>query len=372
MLGDLKPDFRELIGTSEEDGGLGGVVLSVGPGAGTFNPLDLGALRDAADRIGGQVGVELLALATSKAVDLMIVLATITRGKPLEDYEETLLAVAIALTYTLTPKPNLHTLVDVLQSGRPELLQAAVSDSEAGYLRDTRTLMRTLRSMLEGPMGEVFGADTTTAFPLDTPGGVCVDISALSKAPKKLLAAVLVATWTHGFLSVDAHWELAQAGLAEWRGFLIVLDELWKAMGVAPGLVELIDQLTRTNRADGVGDVKISHSPKDAQALPNEVDRITAAGFAERAGMVALFGLSRQDLEALNGTSVELSQNEIDTVTSWRSPRSMRARRRQSQKPLPPPGAGKVLLKLGGAPGIATKIVLTAAEHALHDTNQRW
>lgn len=372
VLGDIKPDYRELIGTPEADGGLGGIVLSVGPGAGTFNPLDLGALRDVAERVGGKTGTELLELARSKAVDLLIVLATITRGKPLQDFEETILAVAIALAYERERRPSLRTLVDVIESAHPSLVYAAVSDGSSGYQKDTRKLLRTLRAMLEGPMGDVFGADTTTAFPLDTPGGVCVDISALNKAPKKLLAAVLVATWTHGFLSVDAHWELARAGLTEWRGFFVVLDELWKAMGVAPGLVELIDQLTRTNRAEGVGDVKISHSPKDPKALPSKADRITAAGFAERAGMVALFGLSRRDLQALNGTSVELSQNEIDTVSSWRNPRSMRSRRRQTGKPLPPPGAGKVLLKLGGAPGIATQIILTEAEHQLHDTNQRW
>ena len=41
-------------------------------------------------------------------------------------------------------------------------------------------------------------------------------------------------------------------------------------------------------------------------------------------------------------------------------------------RPAPPPGAGKVLIKLGERAGIQTQVRLTRTELDLHDTNLRW
>jgi sugar (pentulose or hexulose) kinase len=99
------------------------------------------------------------------------------------------------------------------------------------------------------------------------------DLAKMRRADKKVLAAVMIATWAHGFSAIDAQWELAMAGLAEFRNPFVVGDELWKPMSLAPGMAGLIDQLSRTNRTEGIGQVWVTHSPKDAEKLPTHEDR---------------------------------------------------------------------------------------------------
>ncbi|WP_431031077.1 hypothetical protein [Plantibacter sp. RU18] len=370
VLGDVKGEYSETIRA------LGGTVIDVAPGRCTINPLDLGALMDAASRIGGTVGAELTELALQQSATLVIALARLVRGRSLEDFEETTLTLGIHAAHATTNDPDLNDLVDVIEAGTddPDLMRATVSYSTVQYQKATRPLLRTLRSILHGPMGVMFNGKTTVQIRMDNPGGVSVDLSGMRRADKKVLAAVMIATWAHGFSAIDAQWELSQAFPKEvmFKNPFVVQDELWKPMSLAPGLAGLIDQVARTNRHEGVAEVKITHSPKDAQMLPTHEDRVTAMSFAEKAGMLVVFGLAKNDLRALDDTSISLNEKERAHVAGWRTPRSFRTRRTRTGRPKPPPGAGKALIKVGDATGIAVQTIIVDEERRLHDTNQRW
>lgn len=390
VFGDLKGEYARLIHS------LGGDVIEIAPGLHTINPLDLGALMEAARRIadvpwvddskhpdggkpGQQIATELRELALQQASTLIIGLARLVRGGDLRDYEETLISVATRLVHDSMDDPILEDLVDLIEQGalddgnaHPELMKVSVSFSRADYRKAVQTLLRTLRSILLGPMGVIFNGPTTVQIRVDNPGGMSVDLSGMRRADKKVLAAVMIATWAHGFTAIDAQWELARAGLAEFRNPFVVGDELWKPMSLAPGMAGLIDQLFRTNRTEGVGQAWITHSPKDALKLPTHEDREAALGFAENAGMIVMFGLAKNAVDALDETTVSMNAEERRCVASWRSPRSFRARRSRNGRPKPPPGAGKALIKVQGATGIAVQVTLVDEELRLHDTNERW
>lgn len=48
----------------------------------------------------------------------------------------------------------------------------------------------------------------------------------------------MLSTWSYGFAVIDASTSLADAGLRPPRRYLAVLDELWRALRGAPGLVD--------------------------------------------------------------------------------------------------------------------------------------
>ncbi len=390
VFGDIKGEYSALIR------GLEGDVVEIAPGLATINPLDLGALMEAAARIsavewvaikhhpdggktGAQVATELRELALQQASTLIIGIARLVRGAALKDFEETLISIATRLVHERMENPILRDLVDLIEEGalddgtaHPALMQASVTFGRTEYRREVRRLLQTLRSIVDGPMGVIFNGPTTVRLRVDNPGGLSVDLSGMRRADKKVLAAVMIATWAHGFSAIDAQWELSQAGLAEFRNPFVVGDELWKPMSLAPGMAGLIDQLFRTNRTEGVGQAWVTHSPKDALKLPTHEDREAALGFAENAGAIVMFGLAKNAVDALDETTVSLNEKERQAVTSWRSPRSFRARRARNGRPKPPPGAGKALIKVQGATGIAVQVVLVDQELQLHDTNERW
>jgi hypothetical protein len=57
------------------------------------------------------------------------------------------------------------------------------------------------------------------------------------------------------------------------RNVVRVQDELWRALRVAPGLVEMSDRVTRLNRDRGEISFQVTHSLDDLEALPTEADR---------------------------------------------------------------------------------------------------
>jgi hypothetical protein len=67
-------------------------------------------------------------------------------------------------------------------------------------------------------------------------------------------------------------------------------------------------------------------------------------------------------------TIVGFSARERDLVTSWVSPPSWDTVDHAAE----PPGRGRFLLKIGGRPGLPFRLVLTAAERELADSNERW
>ena len=98
------------------------------------------------------------------------------------------------------------------------------------------------------------------------------------------------------------------------------MDEMWRPMRIeGAGLVDKLDEITRLNRADGVGNIFITHSLKDMQSMTSAADNMKARGFAERSGIVVTAGLAKEDLRALSEIK-RMSEIEISTVAGWSTP----------------------------------------------------
>ncbi|WP_260609295.1 ATP/GTP-binding protein [Streptomyces sp. WAC 01325] len=364
VLGDLKPDYADTVRA------LGGQVISIGRGVGGINVLDPGAMGSAAARIGGTAGESLVAEAQGRVFNTVAALITVVRGKSMDDHEQSVLSAALQQLWERTPagrSPLLPDLLRVLHDG-PERVRAVTLDrgDDARYRAAVDPLHRSLLGILDGPLGSTFASETSTRIDLHAPA-VCIDISRIGEADTQLTAAAMLAAWSDGLGTVAASHALADAGLIPRRWFFAVLDELWRPLRAASGIVDRIDALTRLNRSLGLGDAKITHTLKDAEALGTSSDRAKARGFVERAGMVVCAGLPRTEMEEL-GRVVGLSGREIDLVSSWSSPPGWAATGGMAE----PPGRGRFLIKVGGRPGIPIKVAITDTERELHNTNSRW
>jgi hypothetical protein len=373
VAGDLKPDYVNTIRA------LGGQVLSLGSGQ-QLNVLDQGAMHAAAERIGGQAGAVLREQAVVRAATMTAALVQVIRRSALEDWEAGLLTRTVRTMTTAHREralaaPTLPELAALLRDPTAEMITGVLADNAADYQRLTRRLNRSLTALFDGPLGTTFAGQTTERIRPDSPG-VCVDISAASRASEEYLAAVMLATWSEAFATVEAANALADAHLAPQRHFLTVIDEMWRPMRLAgAGLVDKLDAITRLNRSEGVGHIFITHTLKDLESMDSAAETRKAKGFAERSAITVTAGLAREDLRALSDIR-RLSAAEIDTVASWSTPPGWRPRTVRSSdgttRPAPPPGAGRVLIKIGQRPGIATQVLLTQTELDLHDTNTRW
>ncbi|MEV6343978.1 ATP/GTP-binding protein [Actinoplanes sp. NPDC051851] len=364
VLGDLKPDYADTVRA------LGGQVISIARGVGGLNVLDPGATGAAAARIGGAAGAALSAEAHGRVLNMVAALLTIVRGQPISDHEQSVVSACLRHLYERT-RPGetvrLPQLLQVLEEGPPRVRQITLDRGQESRYRDAvDPLHRSLLGILDGPLGDTFASEKSTKIDLDAPA-VCIDISGIGEADSQLTAAAMLAAWSDGLGTVAASHALADAGLAPRRWFFTVLDELWRPLRAASGIVDRVDALTRLNRTLGLCDAKITHTLKDAEAVGTEADKAKARGFVERAGMVACAGLPKAEMQDL-GRVIGLSRREIELVSSWSSPPGWAQNGTNEE----PPGRGRFLIKVGGRPGIPIKVVITETEKHLHDTNTRW
>ncbi len=363
VLGDLRPDYTELVRA------LGGQVVRLGRGQGSLNVLDAGGLDEAAATLGGAEGERLTEEAHGRRLNLLAALLTVVRGSRLGDHELTILSAGLRLLagrFRGRPAPLLADLIALLESRPAEVRAVALDrDDETRYRDAVDPLMRSLGSLTEGPLGAVFARPTTERLRLDA-SAVCVDVSSIAAGDAQLQAAALLACWSAGFGAVEAANALADAQAGPQRRFLVVLDELWRVLRAGEGLVDRVDELSRLNRSQGVGQCLITHSLSDLAALRSEEDRAKARGLFERCGAVIVGGLPRQELAALEGV-LPFTAAEAQMVTSWSTPPGWSAAAE-------PPGRGRFLLKVGQRPGVPFRTVLTDAEDeaGVHDTNSRW
>lgn len=364
VLGDLKPDYADLIAA------MGGQIIKLGRGLGSLNPLDPGETAAAAAKLSGEARRKLQAEAQGRRLNMLTALVTVLRGLPPADHERTVLNRAVrVLDERHHGVPILPDLIKVLEDG-PDEVRAVTLDRgvEERYREAVDPLHRSLLGLLDGPMGETFAHHTTVPIRLDSPGGVCIDISGIDEADDQLQAAVLLACWSDGFGAIEAAHALADEGLAPQRHFFVVLDELWRVLRAGRGLVDRVDALTRLNRQRGLGQAMITHTMADMLALVDEADQMKARGFAERAGMVICAGLPEAEMAPLTKI-VRLSKAEQRMIVDWSTPPSWDPMLNRDGEP---PGRGKFLIKVGGRPGIPIHVELTPAELALNDTNKRW
>ncbi|MEU9021786.1 ATP/GTP-binding protein [Actinomadura sp. NPDC048394] len=364
VLGDLKPDYVDLIRA------MGGQIIKLGRGLGSLNVLDPGATAAAAARLPEEARTKLIADAHGRRLNIVAALLTILRGGPIADTERTVLNAALrVLDERHRGVPVLPDLIRVIDEG-PERLRAVTlaRGDEARYRAAVDPLHASLLGALDGPMGETFARQTTTAIELDNPGGVCIDISGIDDADAELQAAVLLACWSDGFGAIEAAHALADEGLAPQRHFFVVLDELWRVLRSGRGLVDRVDALTRLNRQRGTGQVMITHTMADLMSLSDHADQLKAKGFAERAGMVICGGLPQAEMSMVNQV-VRLSSREQSMIVDWSTPPSWNPDLKEDSEP---PGRGRFLVKVGGRPGIPFKVELTSVERDVNDTNKRW
>ena len=355
ILGDTKPDYTPLVRA------LGGQVITVGRGMDRINPLDSGPLGRAIDRMGSPDAERLRLEIRGRRLSLLLALCTLVRASRVTNPEEIILGRCIdLLTDRLDRDPTVPDVLARLEQGPDELRAAARAASESDYHRRVDELIPTLALLCEGSLKGVFDAATTTPIDLDAPA-VSVDISHVAAAGDQLVAAAMLCTWAYSFGVVDAAAVLAEQRLAPRRQFFGVMDELWRALRGAPGLVDHADALTRLNRQRGMGSLMITHSLDDLDALPTDEDRAKARGFFERAAIKILAALPGRELDRI-GQITRLSTPERDMVSSWAAPEALFTGSMH-------PGRGKYLIKTGERPGLPVALSLVGDEWLLYDTD---
>ncbi|WP_194817934.1 hypothetical protein [Nocardia sp. XZ_19_385] len=373
-MGDTKPDYRDLVLR------LGGQAIDVGYGFGCLNPLDVGALGSVIDRLPDpDQRRQVAARVEAGQVNIVAGLIELVRGSRVADYEETLIAAGLRELYSRTNEfnaenpPLLSDLLAVISDGGERLRQFAEEDDTPSYRASTKTLRRSLRALVEGPMGAIFDGHTTTRLALDSPA-ICVDVSRIPEGDNKLLAAVLMVCWSSGFGAVAAAHALADAGLAPKRLYEVVMDEIWRVLGVGEFMVDRVDALTRLNRPLGAGLIMCSHTVKDLTAFESLASQAKALGFFERARAKIIGPVGPEEVERIR-SAVGITDTEKLLVTSWAAPRPPSDDDTTTVRETPP-GTGCFLLKTGesGEPGIPFRMVFTLSEREsdIHNTNRRF
>ena len=358
ILGDTKPDYTPLVRH------LGGQVIRIGRGLDRINPLDAGPLGAALRQMSGPAAQQLWWEVRSRRLALLLALATLIRGERIANAEEVVLGRAIDLLDERNQgqaEPTVADVLAVIEEGPDTLRSAARADSPHRYTDRVADLVFTLDLLCTGSLAGVFDGHTSQPIDLDAPA-VSVDISAVRAAGDKLLTAAMLCTWSYGFGCVDAATALADLGTGPRRSYLGVMDELWRALRGAPGLVEHADSLTRLNRARGMASIMITHSLADLDALATEEDRAKARGFMDRSAITVLAGLPPRELARVNEIT-PLTGPEQALVASWSAPESYQPGARH-------PGRGKYLIKTGERLGIPVQLTLVGPEHHLYDTDQ--
>lgn len=386
IAGDIK---KEYVGFTQQ---VGGQVITLGPGIGTINPLDPGALgrivpvlQDNIEHL-RSIGEEGRIKETTQRVhhqQVQLVAALVSMGRSgiVADFEVMLISAALTEIYATDiydwdNPPLLGDLITWLENPTPALMAKARAKTPEAWDARVDELLLSLTALTDGATGQIFAGHTAPENQINVDAtAVCMDVSAVDKGDRAMKAAVVLSAWSAGFNTIMASNTLADCGLADQRYFAITLDEMWQTLAVGEGLVDRVDELTRLNRSDFAAAVyEITHTSKDMEALSSEEDRKKAMGFIERAGVVVCGGLPNAELDLL-GTTVAFSPDEARRVVSW-SRGAPPKRSRTGGKKTTPPGRGMFMLKAAkdGAPGIPVQVVLTPTELELelHNTNKRF
>lgn len=408
VAGDMKGEY---VGATQA---MGGQVITLGHGKGHLNPLSAGAMGavlprleqhlarlSAAEERAAVTGEPLPAtdpftgrdrvsaahieelieetklVVHSRQLQMITALIELIRQDPIEDYESSLLSRALRElreggTFSFVDPPLVRHLAAKIVEGSERLRKVVFAQSPDHYITIITRLVQSLEALLDGPLGDIFADHTSVPLDLDSTA-ICIDVSAITRGDQKLKAAVMLSCWSDAYGSMEAAHLLADAGLEPQKYFLAILDELWQVLGAGAGMVNRIDELTRLNRSDGTGLLQITHTGRDLETLPTEVDVKIAKGFIERSGMVICGGLPAGELDRLSDV-LQFTSAERAMITSWSRGAPMRRTRRGPRRN--PPGLGKFMIKIAkdNVPGIPVQTVFTATEVALklHDTNSRF
>lgn len=346
--GDVKGEYTALVAA------LDGTVWRLGRGLHSLNPLDAGPLRAALCSAPEADRTRLTETLRARRLSLLDALVTIVRRDEPDVTERRLLGAALdgVVAQDHDREPLIPDVLEHLASPTQALRQIAGDDD---YDRGVRRLVNALGLLCEGAIRGIFDRPSTARFDPDTPA-LSLDISALDDDDDDVVAAAMLCSWA---------WSAALADSAAYgarrRNVVQVQDELWRALRVAPGLVERSDRITRLGRHRGVVSIQVTHSLDDLEALPTESDRAKARGMAARNGVLVLGGMVQKELDGIRRIT-PLSEGEAALITSWAAPPTWHGGRIH-------PGRGKYLIKSGERVGLPVALTLTPSEAALHDTD---
>ncbi|OLL89800.1 hypothetical protein [Pseudonocardia sp. Ae707_Ps2] len=362
--GDVKGEYTNLVTH------LGGTVWRLGRGLHSLNPLDAGPLRAALQAAVGTERTHLIETIRARRLSLLEALVVIVRRAPVTVTERRMLATALDHTTPDSPgnspgnsagdgaEPVIGDILGVLSAPPAAMLAVTASDTEPHYRREARELINTLTLICSGSLRGLFDRPSTVTADLDTPA-LSLDISALDHDDDDVVAAAMLSAWAWAAGVIDAN-----TGLGRTRTVFRVQDELWRALRVAPGLVELSDRVTRLGRHRGEISAQVTHSLDDLDALPTLEDRAKARGMAGRNAITVLGGMTAADLDRLH-TITPLSDAEHAMVRGWAAPPTWVPGQLH-------PGRGKYLIKSGGRTGLPIHLTLTPDELDLYNTDHAW
>lgn len=352
--GDVKGEYTPLVDH------LGGRVWRIGRGLHSLNPLDAGPLRMALRQTSGEEHTRLAETIRARRLSLLEALVVIVRRSEISVTERRLLDVAmdLAVTADLTVEPTIPDVVCVLTNPPGELLSIAACDDQLTFRRDARDLLNTLGLLCAGAIRGLFDRQSTITADLDTPA-LSLDISALDDDDDEVVAAAMLSSWAWAAAVIDG-----SAALGRRRNVFRVQDELWRALRVAPGLVERSDRVTRLGRHRGEISAQVTHSLDDLEALPTEADRAKARGMAARNGVMVLGGMANKELDAVRRIS-PLTEQEMSMVRAWAAPPTWVSGSAH-------PGRGRYLIKSGERMGLPVAMSLVPTEQNLYNTDQAW
>lgn len=364
--GDVKGEYSELVSH------LGGQVWRLGRGLHALNPLDASFLEAALRQSVGGERHRLEETIRSRRCSLLEALVTIVRRtSDVTVTERRLLSVALDLavaghrrthTDSATPspatEPTIPDVVRVLHDPPVELMDVVACETPAAFRRASLELYNALQLLCDGAIRGMFDRPSSVRADLNTPA-LSLDISALDDDPDEVVAAAMLSSWAWAAAVIDA-----STAVGRRRNVFRIQDELWRALRVAPGLVERSDRVTRLGRHRGEVSAQITHSLDDLEALPTAEDRAKARGMASRNGILVLGGMAKKELDGLRRIT-PLTEQEAALVTSWAAPPTW-------VRGDTHPGRGKYLLKSGERMGLPVSMALTATERRLYDTDQAW
>lgn len=350
--GDVKGEYTALVTA------LGGSVWRLGRGLHALNPLDAGPLRTALRSAPAAERQRLAETLRARRISLLEALISIVRREEPDVTERRLLGAALDTAVAGAPgrDPVIPDVLAALVAAPPALQSIAAADDVAGYRRSTRSLVNGIALLCDGAIRGIFDRPSTARFDPETPA-LSLDISALDDDDDDVVAAAMLCSWAWSAALVD----FAAHGTRR-RNVVQVQDELWRALRVAPGLVERSDRITRLGRHRGVVSFQVTHSLDDLEALPTEADRAKARGLASRNGVLLLGGMAEKELDGLRRIT-SLSDGEAALVTSWAAPPTWHPNRVH-------PGRGKYLIKSGQRIGLPVALTLTPTERELYETDR--
>ncbi len=366
ILSDWKPDYVDLV--REMDG----QVLSLNRSDRFVNPLDPGPVAQMLGQLPDELRARVQANVRGRRINVAVGLCALALGRDLEAHERNMLSAALSAWDTDNDGvvPVFADIQQIIKDRHPKVrIQAQDRGDTERYDNRAEGLLDAMNSLTGGDeiFGEVFARPTTTPLALDKP--VVFDLSAFEEMDPILQAGVQLVCWTYGSTALAAAKVLAEAGLAPRRVYLLVMDELWRALRAAEFMVDRVDEITRLNRTIGLGQILCTHGMDDLK-LHNAEATAKAWGFVSRSEMVYMGGLNPGEMGNLEEVFA-LSEVEKDMLTQWAQIGEPDPETGQGGEPL---GKGKFMIKAGKRPGIPFRLNLTPLEResGVHNTSKTW